>query len=163
MGLHVFNGSQDGLNVTYVYKIKGVGINYYKCIDSGGKWRWQYVVSPHYIKSDFLRSPVSSSVEEAHEWGIGLGIKGLVYIQDENIYAWSKVMTGPHHLSDAPDRQIPGFMFSSQFLMGLGLKLKGDVSVEAYAGFRHVSNGEIRMPNGGINNLYYGLGLVLNQ
>lgn len=153
-------GDQRWLDVRYYYNATIIGVSYQQSIDDSGRWRWAYVINPHYVKAEFLFNLLSSAPDEAYEIGIGLGIKGTYDMVREKVILGFSLQTGPHYLSDAPERQIPGMLFSNQFKLGIELKLTPELGLEPFVGFRHMSNGKVRLPNGGINNRLYGIALT---
>ncbi|NNF34214.1 MAG: hypothetical protein HKN68_08900 [Saprospiraceae bacterium] len=158
--LEYSQGDQRWLDVRYYYNATIIGASYQQSIDDSGRWRWSYYINPHYVNAEFLFNLLSSAPDDAYEIGIGLGIKGTYDIISKKVILGFSLQTGPHYLSDAPERQIPGLLFSNQFKLGIELKLTPELGLEPFVGFRHMSNGEMRLPNGGINNRLYGIALT---
>ena len=67
--------------------------------------------------------------------------------------------TGPHFITIDTERQARGFAFSDNLFVIYKLWPGGtNKEVKAFLGFRHVSNASLMRPNGGIDNLVFGIG-----
>jgi hypothetical protein len=88
---------------------------------------------------------------------------GLRYIKNfsSQTYLYAMVGSGPHYMSATIPRQAKGFLFSDNLGIGLMRKLNPHKSLALHIQFiaRHISNANLVMPNGGINNLNVRIGL----
>ena len=68
----------------------------------------------------------------------------------------------PHYVSGTPQRQVDGFIFSDNFLIGLNEKLLENTYIDFRSVFRHISNVGLNHANGGVNDLVLSGGVFLN-
>tara|TARA_B100000497_G_scaffold34586_1_gene40555 strand:+ start:4870 stop:5478 length:609 start_codon:yes stop_codon:yes gene_type:complete len=67
---------------------------------------------------------------------------------------------GPQFISNTPQRQNDGFVFSDSVYAGSRIKAGIRSQLDLKAGFRHQSNAGISQPNGGINSLFISVGVL---
>ena len=164
IGVHFLSGNQQFLNTTYQYKISSILIDIRKSLTGNESSQLLLSLCPQFGRSSFLFD--SQSVETVSGTELGIGIY-LVYnrkIANSDFSYYIRGGTGPHYLSEAPERQIPGFVFSNFVDIGITIKISDQFRLSANGGLRHMSNAKLRHPNGGLNNVIYGLGLnyILN-
>ena len=68
--------------------------------------------------------------------------------------------TGPHFISLNTSRQAHGFLFSDNIELGLAYPVSKMIDVNLKARYRHISNAGFKDPNGGIENLFFVLGIT---
>ncbi len=91
-----------------------------------------------------------------YEFGLGIGIQ-YAYPVTEVISPYLLAVTGPQYISAESAIQANGLNFSSAVGAGLYLFVTRDVALNLGYRYRHVSNANIKLPNGGINS---NIGLV---
>ena len=67
--------------------------------------------------------------------------------------------SGPHFITVETERQARGFAFSDNlFFVYRSRNNYAGSEIKVFFGFRHVSNASLMKPNGGIDNIIFGLG-----
>ncbi|HVO65192.1 MAG TPA: acyloxyacyl hydrolase [Syntrophales bacterium] len=84
------------------------------------------------------------------EFGIGIGIQ-YAYPFTEKLSAYIMGSIGPHYISVITTREANGFIWSDTIGGGLYYHLTKNSAINAGYRFRHLSNGDFALPNGGIN------------
>ena len=94
-----------------------------------------------------------------YEFGLNLGIRNYVKI-NEGFYFYQMLGSGPHYISAKVGRQANGFIFSDNLGLGTLLRLnqKGLFLNFQYVQ-RHISNANLKAPNGGVNSYNFVIGL----
>ena len=100
----------------------------------------------------FFLEPQFNPVLTPSEFEVGLGI-GLQYTYPltELIAPYFLLVTGPHYISVDTTTQAEGYNFASAAGVGLYISLAKNIALNCGYRYRHVSNAELRQPNGGIN------------
>jgi lipid A 3-O-deacylase len=76
----------------------------------------------------------------------------------EKLYTFIELGTGPYYMTWSTDNQSTQFNFNSQGGLGLLYFLDSHWGVNTAFRYRHVSNADIKKPNGGIQSLVYLIG-----
>ncbi len=84
------------------------------------------------------------------ECGVGFGIQYSYPFMDK-LSAYIMGSTGPHYISVVTREQANGFLFSNVVGAGLYYYLTRNSAINVGYRFRHLSNADLAMPNGGIN------------
>jgi lipid A 3-O-deacylase len=84
------------------------------------------------------------------EFGLGIGFQ-YTYPLTESISPYLLLMTGPHYISVDTTTQAEGFNFSDAVGVGVYLSLTKNIALNCGYRYRHVSNADLKLPNGGIN------------
>ncbi len=84
------------------------------------------------------------------EFGLGVGLQ-YAYPLTEWISPYFLVVTGPHYISVDTTTQAEGFNFSSAAGIGLYISLTKNIALNCGYRYRHISNADLKLPNGGIN------------
>ncbi len=153
------HADQQWLDVDYNYKSSLLKTTYLREITSGSKIALSLFLQPIIGISTCIKDRVSTLWEKGYEIGLGAGGRIDVNLYHSDLLWVFKLQSGPHYISRAPSRQLPGFLFSSEANTGFSLLLKGATKIEVLLGFRHLSNAEVRLPNGGLNNLLMSVGM----
>ncbi len=141
--ISLLGGTSDFIKVSYDYSWLGGVYTFRKSFKQEGKVF--YFLQPGMLVSRYLPSPDSEIKNSGFEVGLNLGL-GYHY------RSWNiELGSGPYYMGADIDRQIRGFLFNNQLFLRYEQDRWG-FSV----GFRHISNGEIRLPNGGINSFMIG-------
>ncbi|MEY3421462.1 MAG: hypothetical protein RIR48_1754 [Bacteroidota bacterium] len=97
---------------------------------------------------------------QGYEMGINLGI--LFKIQLQNKYhLYSGFGSGPHYITETPQVQASGFIFSDNLYLGMSCNIYKALDINFMYQFRHVSNAGLKNPNQGINNTIFSWGVNL--
>jgi hypothetical protein len=91
------------------------------------------------------------------EAGIGIGIQYLYPFTDK-LSAYIMGSTGPHYISVVTKEQANGFLFSNAIGAGLYYYITNNSAINVGYRFRHLSNADLAMPNGGINTNFATIG-----
>jgi lipid A 3-O-deacylase len=84
------------------------------------------------------------------EFGLGIGFQ-YSYPLTESISPYILLVTGPHYISVETTTQSRGFNFSNAAGVGFYLALTKNIALNCGYRYRHVSDADLRIPNGGIN------------
>jgi hypothetical protein len=92
------------------------------------------------------------------ETGVNLGIAYEYYIPQRAIL-FVGASVGPHYINVVTSQQANGFIFSDNAFAGVHQILNPSWMLTYQVKIRHISNAGLQNPNGGIDNLFAGLGL----
>jgi hypothetical protein len=95
-----------------------------------------------------------------YEYGLNLGIRNYIKI-NEGFYLYQMLGSGPHYISAEVVRQASGFIFSDNFAVGTFLRLNKKLFLNVQYVQRHISNANLKAPNGGIN--FYNVVIGVSQ
>lgn len=84
------------------------------------------------------------------EFGVGLGLKYMYPVTDR-ISPYIMGSVGPHYISVQTEKQASGFIFADTIGAGIYYFLDKKSAVNIGYRFRHVSNADLKSPNGGID------------
>jgi hypothetical protein len=154
------NMSLAVLDVNYDYRIILLQAQYHYILLPKKTWDLHVVVQPQYNLTEF--KPVNSIDHKiiGSEFGLNVGIQIRKTIFKDFLSCYFLVSSGPHFVSGAPTRQSEGFIFSDNFFLGTNIKLKESLLLNMRFGYRHISNLELKQPNGGVNNFICDVGLL---
>ena len=93
-------------------------------------------------------NPVLTTSES--EFGLGVGLQ-YAYPLTEWISPYFLLVTGPHYISADTTTQAEGYNFSSAAGVGLYISLTKNIAINCGYRYRHISNADLKLPNGGIN------------
>jgi len=93
-----------------------------------------------------------------YEFGLGIGLQ-YAYPVTEFISPYILGVTGPQYISVNTAQQANGLNFASAVGAGLYFSLTKNTSLNVGYRYRHVSNANLKEPNGGINSQILLLGL----
>ena len=96
------------------------------------------------------------------EFGANLGIRNYIKAND-GLYFYQMLGSGPHYISAEVKRQANGFIFSDNLAIGAYTRVnKKGLFLNLQFRIRHLSNAELKQPNGGINmwNVLIGLSRI---
>ena len=101
----------------------------------------------------------TSEINHDYEFGLNLGIRNYVKIND-GFYFYQMLGSGPHYISAKVGRQASGFIFSDNLAIGSFLRLtKKNLFLDIQYVQRHISNANLKSPNGGVNSYNFTVGL----
>lgn len=94
-----------------------------------------------------------------YEFGLNLGIRNYVKI-NQGFYFYQMLGSGPHFISAEVGRQANGFIFSDNLALGTFLRLNSkNLFLDIQYVQRHISNANLKSPNGGVNSYNFVIGL----
>jgi lipid A 3-O-deacylase len=109
--------------------------------------------------SFFLEPQINPALQQSDiEAGLGIGFQ-YAYPVTESIAPYVLVMTGPHYISVDTTAQAEGLNFASAAGVGFYLSLTPHIALNCGYRYRHISNANLKQPNGGINSHIGLLGL----
>ncbi|MBT8235185.1 MAG: acyloxyacyl hydrolase [Bacteroidia bacterium] len=147
------------LDLNYQYDIRQIEIQYSYKLFPGRILDFDVLVSPQ-INLSRYRNEVYDGIEiQGAEWGFAAGIAPSLHSEDQGIAIYLLLSTGPMYITGSPERQSRGINFSSNFMTGINVHVLKNMDLDFRTGFRHLSNANIRYPNGGLNNLIWSVGL----
>jgi hypothetical protein len=109
-----------------------------------------WYAEPQYnlVKSSYLPK---DEVKHYHEFGLNLGIRNYIKFSD-GFYFYQMLGSGPHYISAPVKRQASGFLFSDNLALGALLRLpQENLMLNLQYVQRHISNANLKAPNGGVN------------
>jgi opacity protein-like surface antigen len=126
--------------------------------------RWFPSLQGHRGKLSLFFEPqfgfTAMSQENGVEFGVGLGLKYAYPLGDlYSVYILGSV--GPHVMSLKTEDQANGFIFNDTIGVGMEFKISPGSAINIEYRFRHLSNGGIKEPNYGIENLIGLIGYTL--
>lgn len=163
VGLSLGYGNVDlaglKMGVDYHYQVYFFQFEYKYAILRKSNWGVDFLAYPqHNITRLKLRNNDSLTVR-GYEFGLNMGFLIRRNFLEDRLSVYASITSGPHYVSDAPARQIPGFIFSDCFNAGINARLSKQLYGDFRPGFRHISNAELRFPNGGVNSFTINIGL----
>jgi hypothetical protein len=100
-----------------------------------------------------------SEINRDYEFGLNLGLRNYVKIND-GFYFYQMLGSGPHYISAKVGRQASGFIFSDNLAVGTLFRLaQQHILVNVQYVQRHISNANLKSPNGGVNSYNFMVGL----
>jgi hypothetical protein len=99
-------------------------------------------------------------VKRGYEFGIHPGIAFLKNFWEDELSIYAMIVIGPHYISGSLNRQVSGFIFSDNIILGADLRLYKSWYFDLSVGYRHISNANLKLPNDGINNLLVNGGIL---
>lgn len=162
VGLLYGHGDQNLLNVPYEYTTNYFGIQYNYMLKSYATWQIEIASETQWNQTNYRPIDLLEERNDGYEIGISGGFlfRKFVHQNSQGIYA--VLTTGPHYTSGTPERQIKGFLFASSAFIGAFTSLSKFLSLEIRYGFRHISNANLKQPNGGVNQMIWNLGLKIH-
>jgi hypothetical protein len=88
------------------------------------------------------------------EFGTNIGIRYYQQLSPQ-LYLYQMLGSGPHYITAEVERQAQGFLFSDNLAVGVYKEVNHRKSLFLNFQFRvrHISNANLKQPNGGINTL----------
>ena len=148
------------LNVKYEYQVILFQAQYQYVVLPKKTWDLHIVVQPQFNLTKFRHVNNIEDESSGFEFGLNVGIQLRKTILGDLLSSYVLASVGPHLVSGVPQRQSDGFVFSDNFYIGINIKLKDKLFLNIRCGARHISNLELKQPNGGVNNLICGAGLL---
>ena len=103
------------------------------------------------VLSLFLEPQFNPALQQSDiEFGLGMGFQ-YTYPLTESISPYLLLLTGPHYISVNTTTQANGFNFSTAAGAGFYFLLTRNIALNCGYRYRHMSNADLKLPNGGIN------------
>lgn len=102
--------------------------------------------------------PITGYDKFLFEAGVNLGIAYEYYIPQKAIL-FVGAGVGPHYININTGLQANGFIFSDNVFAGVHQIVSRDWMLTYQVKLRHISNAGLQSPNGGIDNLFAGMGV----
>ena len=164
MGLFIGYGAPNlaflNLNIEYDYHVLLIQGQMERSLSSKKIVAVDLVIQPQINTASFAEQ--SNSHSRRHNWEVGVGL-GLLVRSNMKKRNWSPYLLasiGPHFISSSLARQSKGFIFSDNVWIGFKWNVNYSLCMDVRLGFRHLSNAGIKQPNGGINSLQSGIGIL---
>jgi hypothetical protein len=155
VGLMVGYADQTFVNVAYNYQVFFIQAQFFRTLLEQKNYELEFVVQPQYNRS-YINTEAGRN--NGYEFGLNLGLSMMYKLADSKWSFYIMGSIGPHVISIAPSRQMPGFLFSDNLFLGILFKVNEQFRLELRPGFRHVSNAGLFSPNGGINTSVVNIG-----
>lgn len=158
-GFFVGVGVREPLKHTPYYPAS-LGFEFFKSFR-----RYSPAREPRRVYAGLLGEPMMSFVrtnQPAVQWEGGAtgGIRTACRLGGRcTLYA--TITSGPYFYTADVEQQAPGYLFSDNFNLGLLSRLgkKAGLLLNTQLRYRHISNGDTRVPNNGINTVHFMFGL----
>lgn len=150
------------LKVDYSYEIFFAQFHYLHSILNNYPWEIALILQTEYGITYYKPNKNFQVNLRSQEIGMGAGVIFSYNLVDDLLNTYFLVSTGPHYSQKSPDRQISGFMFNSNLDIGVIIYMQNNLSFDIRTGFRHLSNANLKIPNGGINNWIISFGILYN-
>ena len=157
IGFMTSYGSQDFIGVPYDYRVSFFQAQYYYTLLQKKTWSLEVLVQPQYNTTRYRHI---DKTENGYEVGVNAGLLVRKELIKDDLNAYIFLSSGPHYISGAPQRQVPGFIFSDNLFVGLNTKIAPGLDLDLRSGFRHISNANFKKPNSGVNNFIFSIGFA---
>ena len=151
-----------GMSVRYNYQVTYFQLQYYYTLTQKKNWSLEVLAQPQYNISQFDPKDDFSSTVHGYEFGLNGGILIRKSFSNNAFSLYGLVSAVPHYVSDMPDRQADGFIFSDNIMLGTSIRLFKELQLDIRSGFRHLSNANLKAPNGGVNNFILNVGFSVD-
>jgi len=153
-GLSAGYGNQLFLGKPYRYQVFLFNLTHLRPLWQNEKMAVELLLMAQVNPTRFKKEDWHNDFTTGLEYGFNAGalVRKPAFRKRHSVYAL--ISSGPHHVNDAPVRQRDGFLFCNYFAAGLMLNPQQQLPVDLRLGARHISNLGMKIPNGGINNLF---------
>lgn len=148
------------LNVDYSYEIFFAQFNYNYSFFNNDWWDIGYNLQTEYGITYYQLNKKFQAKSRSQEFGISGGILLASKVIPDILNLYLLFSLGPHYSQRSPERQVSGFMFNSNCDIGVNIFMKDNLLFDFRTGFRHLSNANLKNPNGGINNWIISFGFI---
>lgn len=95
-----------------------------------------------------------------YEGGLNVGVGYQYMIKKVETALFTTLETGPYYYTTKTVQEWGPWIWSGTFILGIRKQICEKWSTEIHGRLRHISNGNIHKPNGGINNFMIGIGVA---
>lgn len=151
----------------YYYSVYFFDLQYQKALfvkkdfERKKSWHWNLLIQPQISASMYQYSLTDTSQKKGFEMGLNAGVIVRRFVVSDKLGFFIGGTTGPFYVSGLPIREHPGFIFCDTGFIGLIIKLAKSTFLDTRLGFRHLSNAGLEWPNGGVNDLVSGGGILI--
>jgi hypothetical protein len=161
VGLMTGYGEQFSRENRYYYHPYFVEGQYSYALIRKNLWGLEILAQPQYNITSYTEDQFSSVLLKGHEFGLNIGILLRSNFCSDRVSLYAVASLGPHFVSGVPDRQSRGFIFSDNLFVGVNVLIYRSLYLDLRTGTRHISNAELKQPNGGLNNYVYKAGFMI--
>lgn len=153
-GISAGFGNQLLLGKPYRYQVFLFNITHHRLLWHNSSGALELLLMAQVNPTRFKKEDWHPDFTNGLEYGFNAGAvyRKPAFGKKHSVYAL--ISSGPHHINDAPVRQRDGFLFCNFFAAGITLQHHQQLPADLRLGVRHISNLGIKVPNGGINNLF---------
>ena len=152
---------QISSNADYQYNVVFLGARYHYNIFRKNTFGIDFLAEAQYNLTKYAYDVVwIPEVKNGFEFGVHPGIVFLKNFWEDELSIYAMVVIGPHYISGSLNRQVSGFIFSDNFIIGADFKLFKSWYFDLNVGYRHISNANLKLPNDGINNILVNGGVM---
>ncbi|MBT8308840.1 MAG: hypothetical protein HKO72_11975 [Flavobacteriaceae bacterium] len=162
VGYGTQNFGQLSLEVPYDYEITFFKAQYYYVLKKGQEISLELLAQPQFNLTQYRHIDFFSDKSNGFEVGLNIGALIRKNLNSSQMSIYAAITSGPHFVSGTPQRQVEGFVFSSNFMVGVNFRLNNHTFLDIRPSFRHISNLDFKKPNGGVNNLVLSGGVLVN-
>lgn len=159
IGFQLGYGSHHLLNIEYDYRVTFLQGQYFYPFYQRPKWNMEVLGQPQVNWMRYRFSTTEPELRDGYEVGLNVGFLVRRKFNEGGNSWYLCISAGPHYVTGAPRRQVPGFIFSDNLLTGLQFRIRPGLYFDARLGGRHISNANLNTPNGGVNTLFFSFGL----
>lgn len=160
-GLMTGYGQQFSRENRYYYRPYFIEGQYSYALLQKNLWGLEIIAQPQYNITGYTVDQFSSTLLKGHEFGLNIGFLLRSNFCSGRLSLYAAASSGPHFVSGVPDRQSRGFIFSDNLFVGLNVLIYRNLYLDLRTGTRHISNAELKHPNGGLNNYVYKAGFMI--
>ena len=160
IGVSIGHGGQYIVPVSYDYNATIFQVHYFRRVFGNEKWSLDLNLMPNFVTTYFYKNLQDSVRHNGYEYGLNGGLVVRRHLFDK-FSLYGALTAGPHYISETPDRQRPGFIFSDNLSLGGLIGLDRRIYLDLRASLRHVSNAQLMLPNKGMNNVLFYIGVVV--
>lgn len=114
-----------------------------------------------YLEPQLVLVSFNPKTDKEIEFGANLGFEYQLPLFSDKTFFTMAIGSGPHFVTVETDLQTKGYIFSDNFEAGIRQRLgKSNLDLLLKCRFRHISNANLKKPNGGIDNAFIVLGLT---
>ena len=148
------------VNFNNQYEVNLFSLEYYHNVFEDAWFRIDVFAFPQLNRTKFRPTEENASTRNGFEYGVNGGFQFYGYMFKGMVKPYVMLGIGPHYVSSAPSRQRNGFIFSDNFAYGVVIALYEEYHLDLRFGYRHISNGGLKKPNGGIDNRVATIGII---
>lgn len=160
-GLMTGFGEQFSRENRYYYRPYFIEAEYSYSLIRKNLWGVDILAQPQYNFTSYTADEFSSTLLKGHEFGLNVGFLVRNNFCSDRVSLYAAASAGPHFVSGVPDRQSGGFIFSDNLFVGANVLIYRNLYLDIRTGTRHISNAELKQPNGGLNNYVYKAGFMI--
>jgi hypothetical protein len=157
------NNHNIALKTTYYYQVKFYQLQYYFSVSRKKTFGIEILAQPQYNTTKYKKYRDADQTEylNGYEAGVNVGLLFRKNTTNDFFSFYLLISSGPHYISDTPVRQSNGFVFANNLCAGANFKIYRNLYADLRTGIRHMSNGGVKVPNAGINDMLLNGGFMV--